>query len=62
LAEKYELFLSVTSASEEELIEVFSDDVRAHKLRDQQAEFGELTFEVLSSLGQATKFYRRLVI
>ena len=28
LNEKYELFLNVTSASEEELIEVFSDDAR----------------------------------
>jgi hypothetical protein len=62
LNEKYELFLNVTSASEEELIEVFSDDVQAHKLRDEQSTFGEIAYDILSSLGRDNKFYRRLVI
>jgi predicted nucleotidyltransferase len=62
LIDKYEMFLNVTSASESELIELFSNDVDAHRLRDQQSEFGEVTYEVLSSLGESNKFYRRLVI
>lgn len=62
LNEKYELFLNVTSASEEELIELFSDDAQAHRLRDEQSTFGEIAYDILSSLGRDNKFYRRLVI
>jgi hypothetical protein len=62
LIEKYELFLNVTSASEEDLIEVFSDDTQVHRLRDEQSTFGEIAYDVLSSLGRENKFYRRLVI
>jgi hypothetical protein len=62
LIEGYERFLNITSASEEDLIKLFSDDDEAHKLRDEQSDFGDLTYRVVSSLGRENRFYRRLVI
>jgi hypothetical protein len=59
---KYERFLDVTSASEEELIELFSEDAEEHKLRDEQSDFGDLAYTILYSIGHENRLYRRLVI
>jgi len=60
--EKYEKFLEVTSVSEEDLLEVFSDDVKGKKLRNEQSEFGDLAYQILYSVGHNNLLYRRLVI
>ncbi len=62
LLRRYEHFLSITSASEEELIGLFQDDSEAHKLRDEQSAFGDLAYEILYSVGHQSNFYRRLVV
>jgi predicted nucleotidyltransferase len=59
---KYERFLDVTSASEEDLIKLFSEDAEAHKLRDEQSKFGDLAYTILYSIGHKNPLYRRLVI
>jgi predicted nucleotidyltransferase len=58
----YERFLDVTSASKEELIHLFSDDIQAGKLRDERSEFGDLVHRALYLIGQNNNFYRRLVV
>jgi hypothetical protein len=60
--DKYERFLEVTCASEEDLIKIFSDDAEAHKLRDEQSDFGDLAYRILYSIGHENRLYRRLVI
>lgn len=60
--ERYERFLEVTSASEEDLIRMFSDDAEAHKLIDEQSDFGDLAYKILYSIGHENSLYRRLVI
>jgi predicted nucleotidyltransferase len=62
LLEKYERFLDVTSASEEDLIKVFSEKGEADKLRDEQSDFGDLAYTILYSIGHENPLYRRLVI
>ncbi len=59
---KYERFLEVTDSSEEDLIKLFSDDTEAHKLRDEQSDFGDLAYKILFSIGQKNRLYRRLLI
>jgi hypothetical protein len=59
---KYERFLEVTNASEEYLIRLFSEDAEAHKLRDEQSDFGDLAYRILYSIGHENPLYRRLVI
>jgi len=59
---KYERFLDVTNASEEDLTGLFSDEVEAHKLRDEQSDFGDLAYRILYSIGHENHLYRRLVI
>ena len=59
---KYERFLEVTSASEDDLIKLFSDDAEAHKLTDEQSDFGDLGYKILYSIGHENRLYRRLVI
>ena len=59
---KYERFLDVTSVSEEDLITLFSDEAEAHKLRDEQSDFGDLAYDILYSIGHKNQLYRRLVI
>jgi predicted nucleotidyltransferase len=58
----YERFLNVTSASEQELVGVFSDQKKAHELRDEQSHFGDLVFKALFLVGKENKLYRRLVV
>jgi len=59
---KYERFLDITNASEAELVGLFSDDVEAHKLRDEQSDFGDLAYKILYSIGHENRLYRRLLI
>jgi hypothetical protein len=62
LLAKYERFLEVTNASEDDLVKVFSDDAEAHKLRDEQSDFGDLAYTILYTIGHENSLYRRLVI
>jgi hypothetical protein len=62
LLDKYEHFWAVTSASEEELVDIFQDQSHARKLRDEQAAFGDLAYKVLVSVGGQSKFYRCLMV
>jgi len=62
LLDQYERFLSVTHASEENLVELFSNDDKAHELRDEQSAFGDLVYSILCTLGQGNLFYKRLVV
>lgn len=59
---KYERFLEVTSASEDDLINVFSDDTEASRLREEQSGFGDLAYTILYTIGHENPLYRRLVI
>jgi predicted nucleotidyltransferase len=59
---KYERFLEVTNVSEDDLVNVFSDDLEAHKLRDEQSDFGDLAYTILYTIGHENSLYRRLVI
>jgi hypothetical protein len=59
---KYERFLDVTSVSEEDQINLFSDDREAHRLRDEQSDFGDLAYTILYEIGHENPLYRRLVI
>jgi hypothetical protein len=59
---KYERFLDVTNASEDDLIKLFSEDAEVHKLRDEQSDFGDLAYTILYSIGHENSLYRRLVI
>jgi len=60
--EKYERFLEVTCASEEDLIVLFTLDAEARKLIDEQSDFGDLAYKILYSIGHENCLYRRLVI
>jgi hypothetical protein len=62
LLAKYERFLDVTSASEEDLIKLFSEDADARLLRDEQSGFGDLAYKILHCIGHDNQFYRRLLI
>lgn len=59
---KYERFLEVTSASEVELIRLFSDEMEKEKLREEQSEFGDMAYTILYSIGHDNRLYRRLLI
>jgi predicted nucleotidyltransferase len=58
----YERFLLVTTASQQELIQIFSDPDQRKKLREEQSRFGDLVYEALHSIGKGDRFYRRLVV
>jgi hypothetical protein len=60
--DKYERFLEVTSASEKDIVELFSNDAEAHKLIDEQSDFGDLAYRILYSIGHENRLYRRLLI
>ncbi|MGA2219345.1 MAG: nucleotidyltransferase domain-containing protein [Terracidiphilus sp.] len=62
LLDKYERFLNVTNASEDDLIKVFSEKGKADKLRDEQSDFGDLAYTIMNSIGHENRLYRRLVI
>jgi predicted nucleotidyltransferase len=62
LLDQYDRFLNVTNASEEKLIELFSDDSEAHDLRDEQSAFGDMVYRILYTVGQGSLFYKRLVV
>ena len=62
LLAKYEEFLKVTNAEEKELVSRFLDKNASQELMKDAYRFGELVFEVLTSIGQANVFYRLLVV
>jgi hypothetical protein len=62
LLELYERFLAITCASEETLIELFSNEEQKKRLRAEQSHFGDLVFDSLQSIGEGNRFYRRLIV
>jgi hypothetical protein len=58
----YDKFLTVTNASENDLVRLFSDKERRKSLREEQSRFGDLVYEALHSIGKGNKLYRRLVV
>jgi len=59
---KYERFLEVTSASQDEQVRWFSDETEKEKLREEQSEFGDMAYTILYSIGHDNRLYRRLLI
>jgi len=62
LLELYGRFLTVTNASEADLVSLFSNEEQKKRLRQEQSRFGDLVYEALQSIGEGNKFYRRLVV
>jgi hypothetical protein len=62
LLRQYEIFLTVTNASEDAIIDRFLDKAKSQKLMSDAYKFGDLVFEVLNRVGSDTKFFRLLVV
>ena len=62
LLEKYEHFLQATNAEERELLGRFLDKETSRNYMSAAYEFGDLLFEVLTSIGGGTRFHRLLVV
>jgi predicted nucleotidyltransferase len=62
LLDLYGKFLITTNASEWDLIQLFSNDLKRKELRSEQSRFGDLVYESLKSIGDGNRFYRRLVV
>jgi hypothetical protein len=58
----YQQFLTVTNASEPDLLHLFSSEDERKKLRTKQSRFGDLVYEALQLIGVGSRFYRRLVV
>jgi predicted nucleotidyltransferase len=62
LLSSYEIFLTNTALSEDDLIEKFLDKPTSKQYFAEAAGFGEQMFDVLRSIGQDQPFYRMLVV
>ena len=62
LLDDYERFLEVTNASEENLVALFLDRASSHELTASAYKFGDAVFEVLTSIGERSRFHRLLVV
>lgn len=62
LLDQYERFLESTNATEEELVQRLMDRNVAHHFIREASKFGDLVFEVLSTIGDGSPFYRLLVV
>lgn len=62
ITSKYNEFLEVSNASEDELILKFGDPEYTRQRRESAEQFGQLIFEALSAVGNGSKFYRMLVV
>jgi hypothetical protein len=62
LLAQYELFLKTTNSSEEELVAKFMDKKTSLVYMRAAYKFGDLVFEVLTSIGNGSRFHRLLVV
>ena len=62
LLDQYERFLESTNAGEKELIDRFLDKERSRVYMGNAYQFGDLVFEVLTSIGNSNRFHRLLVV
>lgn len=62
LSAKYEQFLQKTNCKEEELVRQFSESKTAGEFMQSADEFGDKMFEVLTSIGDKSRFHRLLVV
>ena len=62
LLDQYERFLETTNTDEEELIGKFMDKNANQSYMSNAFEFGDLVFEVLTSIGDGSRFHRLLVV
>jgi hypothetical protein len=62
LLDHYESFLSATSRPEAELVERFLDRTKSGEYIGAANKLGDLTFNVLETVGKKTPFHRLLVV
>ena len=62
LLEKYESFLTVTNAPESEMIDRFMNKETSRRYMGEANTFGDLVFDVLTSIGGDNRFHRLLVV
>jgi hypothetical protein len=62
LLQQYERFLETTNADEKELIRRFVDKNTSQSYMRAAYKFGDLVFEVLTSIGDGSRFHRLLVV
>ena len=62
LIDRYEQFLLLTEAAEEELIERFMDKGQSRKFMESASELGNSVYQLLHLIGGETRFYRLLVV
>ena len=62
LLHQYELFLKTTNASEKELICRFMDKRTSNSYMSDAYKFGDLVFDVLTTIGGGSRFHRLLVV
>lgn len=59
---QYEVFLKTTNAGKKELIQEFMDKATSQSHMREASKFGDLMFEVLTSIGNGDHFHRLLVV
>ncbi len=62
LLQQYERFLKTTNAEEKELIRRFMDKSISQSYMGAAYKFGDLVFDVLTSIGNGSRFHRLLVV
>ncbi len=62
LLDQYERFLETTNADEKELVRRFMDKATSQSHMSAAYKFGDLVFEVLTSIGKGNQFHRLLVV
>ena len=62
LLDQYERFLETTNADEKELIRRFMDKKTSQSYLSAAYKFGDVVFEVLTSIGNRNRFHRLLVV
>ena len=62
LLQQYEHFLAATNAPEKEMVERFLNKAMSREYMRAAYDFGDLVFEVLSSIGEGNRFHRLLVV
>ena len=62
LLAQYERFLEATNAAEDELVSRFMDKKESQSYMSAAYKFGDLVFEVLTSIGKGNQFHRLLVV
>ena len=62
LIDRYERFLHATNKEEKELVRELMDQKKSQLRMKEAYEFGDVLFEVLTSLGNGNRFHRLLIV